>query len=104
MTEELRQKLAGEVLRYASWEDMRPHVIRQAVFVVRGQTLVDVGVALGVDDATRVAAWVQDGTLLRPLPAEVARWAEQHCLFAALIVDPFVLIQEETLPADNPVN
>jgi hypothetical protein len=106
MSEELKQKLAGEILRYASWEDMRPHVIRQVVFVVRELTLLEVGVALGIDDSANVAQWVQNGNLARPQADEVARWAEQHAMFAALIVDPFVLIQEEggPPPQDSSLN
>ncbi len=95
MSEDIRQKLAGELLRYAAWEDVRPHIIRGVVFVVRGVPLVDVGAALATDDRPRVEGLIEAGQLTRPAPEDLERWVEIKAQFAALIVSPFVLIQEE---------
>ena len=100
MKEELRAKLNEDLLRHASWEDMRPHVIRGVVFVVQGLPLVDAAVALATDDRAIVEGWTADQTLRRPTQPEVARWAEEKTEFAALIIDPFVLVQEEQ-PEEN---
>lgn len=100
---DLRTKLASELLRHAAWEDVRPHVIRQVVFVVRGLALVDVGEGLANDDRAKVATWIAEGTLARPTRDELERWASEHVTFATLIVTPFVLVQEESEPADQPI-
>jgi len=96
MPEDIRTKLAADILRHASWEDIRPHVIRGVVFLVAGLPLIDVGLALANDDSETVSTWIQDHTLSRPSPEVIAEWAEHKALFAALIVEPFVLVQLET--------
>lgn len=95
MSDEIRKKLAGELLRYAAWEDVRPHIIRDVVFVVRGVPLIDVGTALATDNRAAVQALLESGQLAKPIPEDLQRWVESKTQFAALIVSPFVLIQEE---------
>jgi hypothetical protein len=96
MTDEIRAKLAADVLRHASWEDIRPHLIRGVVFLVSSIPLIDVGVALANDDKAKIATWIADNTIARPSPEVIAEWVDHKALFAALIVEPFVLVQLET--------
>ncbi len=96
MTDEIRTKLAVDLLRHASWEDIRPHLIRGVVFLVRAMPLIDVGVALANDDKEKIATWIEDSTIARPSPEVIAEWVAHKALFAALIVEPFVLVQLET--------
>lgn len=96
MNDEIRTKLAADLLRHASWEDIRPHLIRGVVFLVSGLALIDVGVALANDDGEQVTAWIESETIARPSPEVIAEWVKHKALFAALIVEPFVLVQLET--------
>lgn len=94
---ELRQKLAGELLRDVAWEAVKPHVVREAVFLVVGLPLLDVAEAIASDDGARVGNWVQSGALTRPDRATLERWRDEDTRFATLIVSPFVLVQEEAV-------
>lgn len=94
---ELRQKLAGELLRDVAWEAVKPHVVREAVFLVVGLPLLDVAEAIASDDGVRVGNWVQTGALTRPDRATLERWRDEDTRFAILIVSPFVLVQEEAV-------
>lgn len=100
VSDEIRNKLAADILRHASWEDIRPHLIRGVVFLVKAIPLIDVGVAMANDDSKLIGTWIQDQTIARPSSAVIAEWVEHKALFAALIIEPYVLIQLETTKED----
>lgn len=88
---ETREKLARELMA-AAWADVAPHVA--SLFVVAPEAgLIDIGEAVVHDDAARVGAWVEDGTLRRPTSEELEAWGRESPSFAVLIVQPFVLCQ-----------
>ena len=95
MSEDIRTKLSGEILRHAAWEDVHPHIIRGVVFLALNVPLVDVGIALAIDDRPMIESLIEANQLRRPMPEDLTRWADKKTRFAALIVSPFVLIQEE---------
>lgn len=84
-----------KILRNAEFDILEPHMRRRTVFVVRNLELVDVGTAVADDESTKVAAWMEDGSLARPTVDEVIRWHESKSKFTVLVVQPFVLIKEE---------
>jgi hypothetical protein len=89
------ESLAGPV----PFADLAEHLERDAVFVV-GPTLalVECGVAVATDDVARVRAWIESGELRKPSRFERDSWPkEPRRRWVAIIVQPFVLIQE---PAD----
>lgn len=91
---EVRSRLEaslGEVTR----EDLRPHLLRAAVFVVAPTlSIVDCGVSIALDDVTTVGEWVRTGTLRRPSKLEQEDWLEREGGgLRALVVQPFVLVQ-----------
>lgn len=87
--------LKEKILRNAEFEVLEPHMRRRSVFVVRGLQLADAGEAIAEDDSTKVATWMEEGTLARPTVDEVIRWHESKTKFTVLVIQPFVLIQEE---------
>ncbi len=93
----MRQKLSGEVLRDVPDEGVLPHAAAGAVFQVSGLPLVDVGAALATDDSEAVARWLDEGRLVRPSEETQGRWRADDVRLAVLIVQPFVLIQEEAV-------
>lgn len=98
MTEvtDLREKLAGELLRDAAWDMLAPHFERDAVFWVHDAALVDVAVALVGDDKDAVWAHLDSGRLSRPAPATAQGWERDGVLFEVLIVQPYVLVAPQS--------
>lgn len=78
------------------FQELGPHLARDAVFVVHGSLeLLRVGVAVALDDAPSVEAWIKSGDLRKPSRAERERWpAVVGHGWVAIIVQPFVLVHE----------
>ena len=87
--------LKEKILKNAPFDVLEPHMRRRSVFVVRLLQLEDVGLAIADDDSEKVAEWMEDGSLARPTIDEVIRWDGSGTKFTILVVQPFVLIQEE---------
>lgn len=95
--QDVRAELA-ESLDEAEWDWLKPHVQRDMVLVVhQNLDLLDVGVAIASDDVTSVQHWISEQLLHKPFPNELADWNNnQTKRFQALIVQPFILVQEPT--------
>jgi hypothetical protein len=93
--QDLRSELA-ESLDEAEWNWLKPHVQRDAVVVVdRALDLLDVGVALARDDVVSVQHWISEQLIRKPSPEQLSDWnSDQTKRFQALIVQPYVLVQE----------
>jgi hypothetical protein len=80
------------------WEWLMPHVRRDAVVIVNpGLDLVDVGVAIANDQVLSVQRWIGEQLLYKPSPEQVEQWQDTpDTNFIALIVQPYVLVQEKT--------
>lgn len=89
----LRERLQDDVLEETPWEALRLHAEKDAVLLLGDVTLIDAGEALALDDATKVAAWLQSGALRRPSDVEKATFEREKSTFEALIVQPWVLIK-----------
>lgn len=93
--QDLRSELA-ESLDEAEWDWLKPHVQRDAVVVVdRALDLLDVGVAIARDDVVSVQHWISEQLIRKPSPEQLSDWnSDQTKRFQALIVQPYVLVQE----------
>lgn len=93
--QDLRAELA-ESLDEAQLDWLKPHIQRDMVVVVApGLDLLDVGVAIARDDVSSVQHWISEQLLHKPFPEQLADWnADQTIRFQALIVQPYVLVQE----------
>lgn len=105
--EDLKTQLS-ENLAEAVWEWLRPLSESQSVVVVMsGLNLLEVGEALASDQVNLVQRWLTEKMIYKPSPEELALWNDTPSkLFQALIVQPFVLVQE-ILPGEslgNPEN
>jgi hypothetical protein len=84
-----------QALDQTEWEWLAPHLERDAVILVApGLSLVDVGVAIATDDATTVARWITEQLMGKPSLAQQHLWNAGNPTFTALIVQPYVLVQE----------
>lgn len=92
---ELRERLA-ENLDEARWEWLIPHHEREVVVVVNEELdLLDVGEAIASDNTSSVQHWINEQLIYKPSVQQVSVWNNNRGKrFNALIVDPFVLVQE----------
>ena len=93
--QDFRAELA-ESLDEAELEWLKPHIQRDVVVVVNQELdLLDVGVAIASDDVTSVQHWISEQLLHKPFPEQLADWnTDKTKRFQALIVQPYVLVQE----------
>ncbi|MDO9081193.1 MAG: DUF2288 family protein [Desulfuromonadales bacterium] len=86
-------------VEFVAWHWLRPHQQRDALWVViAGLDLEIVGTALTRDNTAAVRAWLADGSLSKPKQEQLDHWeSEPGQALAMLIVQPFVLVQEQTL-------
>lgn len=89
----------GEVF----WSDLTAHVARDALIIADEQLdLIDVGVALAMNDTATVEAWIQTGKLQKPSKEDLSRWSIMTNLtFTSVVVQPFVLIHRPRLPPSS---
>lgn len=77
------------------WKALVPHFARgQVVRVASGLDLLQVAAALAQDDQKQVNHWMEQD-LMGPVPDEWAgRWQEEERQVWAVVVAPWVLVQE----------
>ncbi|MGB3206798.1 MAG: DUF2288 domain-containing protein [Crinalium sp.] len=92
---DLRAELA-EAVDQAEWDWLKPHVQREVVVVVsKGLDLIDVGVAIANDNVTSIQHWIGEQLIAKPSVEQMAVWnSDRTKRFHALIVQPYVLVQE----------
>ncbi len=98
MSDDLRQQLT-EALDEATWAWLEPHFQRDVVIVVAPHlALVDVGLAIANNQTMVVQDWITAQFIAKPSQAQYQQW---HLLpthkFTALIVQPYILIQEKSI-------
>jgi hypothetical protein len=93
--QDLRAELA-ELIDEAEWDWLTPHARRDSIIVVeQALDLVDVGMAIANDNTTSVQHWIAEDLIHKPSPTQLADWNfNQTKRFNALIVQPYVLVQE----------
>lgn len=91
LKDELKQSLDE-----AQWDWLMPHADRDAVIVVAdGLDLVDVGFAIANDQVAPVQRWIEASLIYKPSIEQKTLWnQDQTKRFTALIVQPYVLVQE----------
>ncbi|MBI4779892.1 MAG: DUF2288 domain-containing protein [Oscillatoriophycideae cyanobacterium NC_groundwater_1537_Pr4_S-0.65um_50_18] len=91
----LRDELT-QMVDEAEWEWLMPHAQRDAIVIVAPDLdLAEVGEALAQDNATAVQRWIAEQLLSKPSPEQLADWAgDRTRRFQALIVQPYVLVQD----------
>ncbi|MGA7938190.1 MAG: DUF2288 domain-containing protein [Kovacikia sp.] len=92
---DLRAELA-ESVDEAQWNWLAPHARRDSVIVIKPELdLVEVGVAIANDNTVLVQHWIEQDLIHKPYPAQLSDWnADLTKRFNALIIQPYVLVQE----------
>lgn len=96
---DLREELTN-MMGPVPWEVLKPHVQRDAVVVVHDQLdLVDVGVAIASNHTQAVERWITEQLIRKPTAEQLTLWGSENKGFISLIVQPYVLIQDQSATA-----
>lgn len=100
MSDELRAHLANEIHR-VDWKPLAPHARRGGLILVDAQLdLIDVALAVALDDSASVREWMERRQLAKPTEAQIDSWQDDtEERFTIVIVQPYVLVQSDTGPA-----
>jgi len=94
----LAQRLNAETARI-EWPELEPHYARGAtVTIAADEDLVAVAEAIVNDDQATVMTGMTRGGIARTGSDEAARWAAGGCELWAVVVPPWVLVQELATP------
>jgi hypothetical protein len=93
--QEIREQLT-EMLDEAKLEWLKPHIQKDVVILVAPELdLLDVGVAIASDNTMSVQHWIGEQLLVKPSEQVLERWnSNPDRKFQALIIQPYVLVQE----------
>ena len=91
---DLRTKLNTETGRL-SWTELERHFARGAVIKVdTSLDLIEVAVSVSEDDKQQVEEWMNSSLMGHPSMDDARDWVERQPEFWAVVVAPWVLIQE----------
>lgn len=90
----LRAKLNLETAQLA-WPELERHFARGDVIKVAvGVDLIDAALHIAENDAATVKVWLADGRIARAELADAEDWHARPPMFWAVVVAPWVLVQE----------
>ena len=96
---ELRTKLNKETAKIG-WQRLQRHYASGAVIAVaQGVDLIEVGCQLSLDNKPAVEQWLTEGAIAKVDDQQASLWFEQQVTVWAVVVAPWVLIQEVAQPA-----
>ncbi len=102
--ETLRAKLISETGKL-EWQELERHFARGAVVAVNpGIDLIDVAICIANDDKAMMAQWVEAGTVRRAESADAEAWVKTQPLFWAVVIAPWVVIQEIDEAVERPLH
>lgn len=95
---EQRARIVAETGKI-TWGELQPHFARGAlILVARGLDMVDVAIHLAQDDKAALERWLCEGGVARIGEREARAWANRPPVFWAVVVAPWVLVQEVEEP------
>lgn len=91
----LQEKLSQDVANIP-WKDLQPHAKRDAIIVINEELdLTEVAVAIAEDNTSSVQNWITNKSISKPTAQQLTDWnSNLQKEFTALIVQPFVVVQE----------
>jgi hypothetical protein len=94
--QDLRGKLNAETGRLV-WPELERHFARGVVIKVDcSLDLVEVAACVAEDNHAAVEAWMKEGRMCHPSMEDAKDWVERQPDFWAVVVAPWVLVQEVT--------
>ncbi|MEQ1663563.1 MAG: DUF2288 domain-containing protein [Thiobacillus sp.] len=94
----LRAKLNLETAQLA-WRELERHFARgDVVKIAPGMDLIEAALLFADDHADVLQAWLADGRIKRANMTDAEVWHTRQATFWAVVVAPWVLVQEITAP------
>lgn len=92
--DELRATLVQETARI-SWQELQRFFANgSAIAVDESLDLIDVAIAVRKDDSSQVKSWMSEGKLGQVSDQQAMHWHEQDASLWAVVIKPWVLIQD----------
>lgn len=99
--EELKARLNSETAKLA-WRELQRHFARGVVVVTApGMDLVEVATRMSMDDGESISQWLAADQVRRASEEDARRWVESDAIFWAVVVAPWVVVQEISHPLDS---
>lgn len=96
--EQLYKKLNMETATMP-WKELQRHFAAGIVIVVdKDLDLIEVAVCVASDDKAAVKKWMAANQLLKVSDIQAQGWLEQDAVLWAVVVKPFILVQEKKAP------
>lgn len=90
----LRDRLNNETAKI-NWHDLQTHfALGNVMAVSRSADLIDTAITFHQDNRAKVQTSLVDKTLFEVSDALALQWYESNCELWALVIPPFVLVQE----------
>jgi hypothetical protein len=92
---ELITRLNGETAKI-EWHELQKHYASGSVIAVAaGFDLIKVAIALHQDDSEQVKKWLAEKLVVEVSDSQAQRWYDEKTSVWALVIPPFVLVQEK---------
>lgn len=99
--EELKARLNSETAKLA-WPELQRHFARGVVVVAApDMDLVEVATRMSMDDGESVSKWLATDQVRRATEDDARRWVESDAIFWAVVVAPWVVVQELSHELDS---
>lgn len=93
-TSELITRLNGETAKI-EWHQLQKHYASGSIIsVATGFDLIKVAIALHRDDTAQVKQWLAEKLVTEVNDTQAQRWYDEKTSVWALVIPPFVLVQE----------
>ncbi|MGC6480999.1 MAG: DUF2288 domain-containing protein [Porticoccaceae bacterium] len=93
-TSELIARLNGETAKI-QWHQLQKHYASGSVIAVSaGFDLIKVAITLHRDDTAQIKQWLAQELVTEVTDTQAQRWYNENTLVWALVIPPFVLVQE----------
>lgn len=77
------------------WSELERHFARGVIiWVAADLDLIEVAMAFAKDDAERLRYWLDQKDVIKAQDAHAQTWSEAKALLRAIVVAPWVLVQE----------
>ncbi len=98
---ELRLKVNRETARLPWTELIKHFAAGTVVWVANSLDLVDVAVRISHDDKANISQWMNAGLLAKVSDEQAQAWLDANAQLWAVVVSPFVLVQQDKAVADK---
>lgn len=80
-----------------TWKELLPFFAAGQVITVKsGIDLVEVATQVSQDNKNQIEAWMAEGTIAKVTDQQATTWYENDSTLWAVVVRPWVLVQEKT--------